>query len=97
MSRDVPDLSESIAMIWASVSSQGGVFQIALLLTFINLIVLNVYVAKHSRHVEKEGLTGFFVVYDLVFPKGIKGLISLALFISFIGMVGITIYLGAID
>uniref|UniRef100_UPI002635B9A8 hypothetical protein n=1 Tax=Alcanivorax sp. TaxID=1872427 RepID=UPI002635B9A8 len=94
--RDVPDLSESIAMIWASVSSQGGVFQIALLLTFINLIVLNVYVAKHSRHVEKEGLTGFFVAYDLVFPKGIKGLISLALFILFIGMVGITIYLGAI-
>lgn len=95
MSRDVPDLSESIAMIWASVSSQGGVFQIALLLTFINFIVLNVYVAKHSRHVEKEGLT-VFLAYDLVFPKGIKGLISLALFISFIGMAGITIYLGAI-
>lgn len=97
MSRDVPELSESLSMLWASIASQGGVFQIALLLTFINLVVLNLYVAKHSEYVEKKGVTSFFVAYDLIFPKGKKGAVCLALLFSFICLLASTIYIGVVN
>ncbi|MGB2247362.1 MAG: hypothetical protein ACPH3N_06810 [Alcanivorax sediminis] len=97
MSRNVPDISESISMLWASIASQGGVFQLALLLTFINLVVLNLYVAKHSEYVEKTGVTSFFVAYDLIFPKGKKGAVCLALLFSFICLLASTIYIGVVN
>lgn len=97
MSRDVPNLSESLSMLWASIASQGGMFQIALLLTIVNLVVLNLYVVKHSEYVEKKGVASFFVAYDLIFPKGKKGVVCLVLLFSLIGLAASTIYIGAVN
>jgi len=84
-------------MLWASIASQGGMFQIALLLTIVNLVFLNLYVAKHSEYVEKKGVASFFVAYDLIFPKGKKGVVCLVLLFSLIGLAASTIYIGAVN